>query len=88
MSLALVLRTVVGTFKDNTVCSENRLQKVLEVMSTSASLRDDFDGLSSIESEMSINFLSLSLDGLPLLSVSKTEAVSRNFLIRLRNALR
>jgi hypothetical protein len=30
-----------------------------------ANLSNDFDGLRSIVSEMSINFLSLSLDGLP-----------------------
>jgi hypothetical protein len=37
-----------------------------------ANLCNDFDGLRSIESEMSINFLSLSLDGLPLRSASNT----------------
>jgi hypothetical protein len=51
-------------------------------------LRNDFDGLRSIESEMSINFLSLNLDGLALHSASNTEPVSRNFSISLRNALR
>jgi hypothetical protein len=38
--------------------------------------------------EMSTNFLSLSLDGLPLLSTSNTEHVSRNFSKNLRTALR
>jgi hypothetical protein len=42
----------------------------------------------SIESDMSINFLSLSLDGLPLRSASNTEPVSRNFSVSLRTALR
>jgi hypothetical protein len=49
------------------------LKKVLEVMSTSFDTGSDFDGLHSIESEMFINFLSLSLDGLPLRSASNTE---------------
>jgi hypothetical protein len=40
------------------------LWKLLEVKSTSVDTDHDFDGLRSIESEMSINFLSLSLDGL------------------------
>jgi hypothetical protein len=44
-------------------------------------LHNDFDGLCSIESEMSINFLLLSLDGLPLRSASNTEPVSWNFSI-------
>jgi hypothetical protein len=52
-----------------------------------ANLRNDVDGIRSIESEMSINFLSLSLDGLPLRPASNTEPVSRNFLISLRTAL-
>jgi hypothetical protein len=47
-------------------------------------LRIDFDGHRSIESEMSINFLSLSLEGLLLRSASYTELVSRNFSISLR----
>jgi hypothetical protein len=51
-------------------------------------LRNDFDGLRSIESEMFISFLSLSLDGLPLRSTSNTEPVSRNFSVSLRLALR
>jgi hypothetical protein len=42
----------------------------------------------SIQSKISINFLSLSLDGLPLRSASNTEPVSRNFSISLRTALR
>jgi hypothetical protein len=46
-------------------------------------LRDDFDGLCSIESEMSINFLSLSSVGLPLRSVPNTAPVSQNFSISL-----
>jgi hypothetical protein len=51
-------------------------------------LRNDFDALRSIESEMSINFLSFSSDVLPLRSLSNTEPVSRNFSISLRTALR
>jgi hypothetical protein len=51
-------------------------------------LRNDVDGIRSIESEMSINFLSLSSDGLPLRSASNTEPVPRNFSISLRTALR
>jgi hypothetical protein len=39
------------------------------------------------ESEMSINFLSLNLDGLPLCSASNTEPVSQNFAISLRTTL-
>jgi hypothetical protein len=39
-------------------------------------LHNDFDALLSIESEMSINFLSLSSDVLPLRSQSNTEPVS------------
>ena len=42
----------------------------------------------SIESEMSNNFSTLSLDVLPLRSASNTEPVSQNFSISLRNALR
>jgi hypothetical protein len=38
-------------------------------------LRNDFDGLRSIESEMFTNFLSLSLDRLPLRSAFNTEPV-------------
>jgi hypothetical protein len=41
-----------------------------------------------LQSEMSINFLSLSLDGLPLRMVSNTESVSQNFSISLRTASR
>jgi hypothetical protein len=44
--------------------------------------------LRSIESEMSINLISLKLDGLPLRSASNTEPVSRNFSVSLRTALR
>jgi hypothetical protein len=51
-------------------------------------LRNDFDTLISIESEMPINFLSLSLDGQPHRSLSNTQPVSRNFSISLRTALR
>jgi hypothetical protein len=40
------------------------------------------------ESEKSINFLSLNLDGLPFRPASNTEPVSRNVLVSLRNALR
>jgi hypothetical protein len=46
------------------------------------------DSAAYIESEMSINFLSLSFNGLPLHSASNTEPVSRNFSISLRTALR
>jgi hypothetical protein len=53
-----------------------------------ANLRNDFDGLRSIKQEMSIYFLSLGLDGLPLRSASNTEPVSRNFSVSLRTALR
>jgi hypothetical protein len=49
---------------------------------------NDFDWLRSIASEMSINSLSFSLDGLPLRSAFNIEPVSRNFSIRLRTALR
>jgi hypothetical protein len=52
-----------------------------------ANLCNDFDGLRSIQSEMSINFLSLSLDGLPLCSAPNTEPVSWNFSVSLRTAL-
>jgi hypothetical protein len=52
-----------------------------------ANFRNDFDGLRSIETEMSTNFLSLHLDGLPLRSASNTEPVSRNFSLSLRTAL-
>jgi hypothetical protein len=44
--------------------------------------------LRSTVSEMSINFLSLSLDGLPHGSAFNTEPVSRNFSLSLRTALR
>jgi hypothetical protein len=44
--------------------------------------------LRSIASEMSINFLSLSLGGLPLRLASNTEPVSRNFSVSQRIALR
>jgi hypothetical protein len=44
-----------------------------------ANLPNDMDGLGSIESEMSRNFSSLNLDGLPFRSASNTEPVSRNF---------
>jgi hypothetical protein len=66
--------------------SESRcaLIQVLEVMSTSV----HFDGTRSIQSEMPINLLSLSLDDLPLRSASNTEPASRNFSISLRTALR
>jgi hypothetical protein len=57
------------------------LLKVLEV-------RNDFDALCSRESEMSINFLSLISDGLPLRSPSNTQPVSLNFSISLRTAFR
>jgi hypothetical protein len=53
-----------------------------------ANLRNDFYGLRSRESEMSINFLSLSLDRLPLRSASNNEPVPRNFSVSLRTALR
>jgi hypothetical protein len=53
-----------------------------------ANLGNDFVGLRSIEWEMSINFLSWSLDGLPLRSASKAEPVSRNFSGSLRIPLR
>jgi hypothetical protein len=49
-------------------------------------LCDDFDRLHSVYSEMPINFLSLSLDG--LCSESNTEPLSQNFSISLRTALR
>lgn len=47
-----------------------------------------FDGLRSIESEMSKNFSPLNLDDLSLLSASNTEPVPRNFSVSLRTALR
>jgi hypothetical protein len=53
-----------------------------------AKLRNDSDGLRSIEPEMSINFLSLNLDGLQILSAINTEPVSRNFTINVRTAFR
>jgi hypothetical protein len=40
-----------------------------------APVRKDFDGLRSIEWEITIKFLPLSFDGLPLLSASNTELV-------------
>jgi hypothetical protein len=49
-------------------------------------LYNDFDGLCSIESEI-INFLSLSLEGLPLRWAYNTKPVSRNFSISLQTAL-
>jgi hypothetical protein len=52
------------------------------------SLAQWFDGPRSIQSEMSINFLSLSLDGLPLRSASTTESVSQHFSVSVRTALR
>jgi hypothetical protein len=42
---------------------------------------NDFDGRHSIESEMSINFLSFSLDGLPIRPTSNTEFVPGNFSV-------
>jgi hypothetical protein len=56
--------------------------------SSCTNLHNDFDGLRSIESEMSTNFLLLSLDGLPLRSASNTEPDSWNFLISLQTAMR
>jgi hypothetical protein len=53
-----------------------------------ANLRNDFDELRSIESEMSINFFWINLDGLSNRSASNTEPVSRNFSISQRTALR
>jgi hypothetical protein len=50
-------------------------------------LRNYFDGLCSIESEMSINLLLLSSDAIPLRSPSNTVPVSWNFSISLRTAL-
>jgi hypothetical protein len=50
--------------------------------------RNDFDEFRSIESEMSINYLMLSVDGLPLRLASNAKPVSRNFSISLRTALR
>jgi hypothetical protein len=53
-----------------------------------ANLGNGFVGFRSIEWEMSINFLSWILDGLPLRSASKAESVSRNFSGSLQIPLR
>jgi hypothetical protein len=58
------------------------------VPSSCANLRNDFDGFYSIESEMSNNFSSLNLDGLPHRSASDTKPVSWNLSISLRTTLR
>ena len=58
------------------------------VSSSCTNLCNDFDGLCSTVSEMSINFTPISLDGLPLRSASNTEPVSQNFSKSLRTALR
>jgi hypothetical protein len=57
------------------------------ISSSCANLHDDFDGLHSTESEMSVNYLLLSLDGLPHRSASNTEPGSQNLSISLRTAL-
>jgi hypothetical protein len=50
-----------------------------------ANLPNDCDALRSIESEVSINFLSLSLDGLPLRLASNSESDSQKFSVNIRN---
>ena len=57
------------------------------ISSSCTNLCNDFDGLRSIESEMSIYFSPLSLDGLPPRSGSNTEPVSWNFSVSLWAAL-
>jgi hypothetical protein len=71
---------------------------VLHVTVTFGTMRHDDDTiqcvwkvavhLQKVLEVMSINFLLLSLDGLPLHSASNAEPVSHNFSIGLRTALR
>jgi hypothetical protein len=70
------------------ICVRTVLCAVASLISFScANLCNEFDGLRSIESETSINFLSLSLGGLPIRSAPDTEPVSRNFSISLQTAM-
>jgi hypothetical protein len=73
---------MINAFRPFTQCFRKatvHLQKVLEVMSTSICI--DLNPFNFVRKH-------LSSDGLPILSVSNTEPVSRNFWISLRNALR
>jgi hypothetical protein len=80
-----ILAPLLTLYGEKLSFSQTALCAVASPISFScANLRNDFYGLRSIESEMSINFLSLSLDGFPLRSASNTEPVSRNFSISLR----
>jgi hypothetical protein len=71
------------------ICVRTALCAVASPISFSyTNLHNDSDELHSTQSEMSINFLLFSLDGLPLHSASNTEPTSRNFSISLWTALR
>jgi hypothetical protein len=81
--------TAVAMYRNRFSLSRTALCAVASPISISwANLRNDFEGLRSMESEMSTNLLSLSSNGLPLRSASSTEPVSRNSSVSLRTALR
>jgi hypothetical protein len=54
----------------------------LQICVRKVALHSDFNGLRSIESEMSINFLSLSLDDLLLRSASNTNTLIPQSILR------